>query len=224
MLFASMAFTLQGIIDNFVYVGGIKNTSSPKTKNFRLGVEKSTVVLNPEAQMEALNAAFVTIQEAKRDGKDIVVVCQKSALADEIQSLSQSFGFHYLTHKLPAGFITNFDTLFSTIKQMNEKKKFVSSDNFLKLTKKEQSMTKRHLTKIEKIYEGVKNLTKKPDLVVVVDGTALAGLIAEIELTRIPSVVLTATDFPKRWNVGQLAIINMQNQKSPTYVLQTLFS
>lgn len=219
-----MAFTLQGIIDNFVYVGGIKNTSSPKTKNFWLGIDKSTVVLNPEAQMEALNAAFVTIQEAKQAGKEIVVVCQKSALADTIQDLAQKFGFHYLTHKLPAGFLTNFDTLFSTIQQMNEKKKFVSSENFLKLTKKEQSMTKRYLAKIEKIYEGVRNVTKKPELVVVVDGTALAGLIAEIELTNTPSVVLSATDFPKRWNAGQLAIINMQNQKSPTYVLQTLFS
>jgi hypothetical protein len=39
---------------------------------------------------------------------------------------------------LPAGFLTNFDTLFSTIKQMNEKKAFIASENFSKLTKKEQ--------------------------------------------------------------------------------------
>lgn len=106
---------------------------------------------------------------------------------------------------------------------MNEKKAFVQSDNFSKLTKKEQSMTKRYLSKIEKIYEGVKNLTKEPDLVVVVDGDALGGLIHELEVSKIPSVVLAPTTFSKRWK-SNLAVINMQNQNSPTYVLETLFS
>ena len=219
-----MAFTLQGIIDNYVYVGGIKNTSSPKTKGFWKGSDKWSIVLDPEIQLKALNDVFLLVQQAKTSGKEIVVVCQKSSLADKIAALSQSFWFHYLTHKLPAGFITNFDTLFSTIKQMNEKKKFVVSDNFSKLTKKEQSMTKRHLAKIEKIYEWVKWLTKKPDLVVVVDGSALSWLIAELELTKTDSVVLSATDFPRWRDFWNLAVINMQNQMSPIYVLETMFS
>ena len=175
-------------------------------------------------QLTALNDAYLTVQEAKRDGKEIVVVCQKSWLSDTIAILGKSFGFHYLTHKLPAWFLTNFDTLFSTIQQMNEKKNFVMSDNFSKLTKKEQSMMKRYLWKIEKIYEGVKDLQKKPDLVIVVDGTALDGLVAELQTSKISNIVLASTSFSKRWNLGNLAVINMQNQKSPIYVLQTLFS
>jgi small subunit ribosomal protein S2 len=221
---ASMAFTLEGIIDNHVYVGGIKNTSSPKTKNFWLGTDQWTVILSPEAQLKALNDAYLTVQQAKQDGKEIVVVCQKSWLSESIASLAKSFGFHYLTHKLPAGFLTNFDTLFSTIQQMNEKKNFVMSDNFSKLTKKEQSMIKRYLGKIEKIYEGVKDLKKKPDLVVVVDGSALDGLVAELQITKTPNIVLASTSFSKRWSSGDFAVINMQNQKSPIYVLETLFS
>jgi ribosomal protein S2 len=73
-----MAFTIQGIVDNHVYVGGIKNTSSPKTKSFWTTVTNGTVVLNPEAQLKALNDVYVAVQEAKRDHKEIVVVCQKS--------------------------------------------------------------------------------------------------------------------------------------------------
>lgn len=219
-----MTFTLQGILDNYVYVGGIKNTSSPKTKNFWKNVVSWSVLLDPDAQLKALNDLYLVVQSAKQEGKEIVVVCQKSSLADSISSLANSFGFHYLTHKLPAWFITNFDTLFSTIKQMNEKRKFVLSDDFLKLTKKEQSMIKRHLAKIEKIYEWVKNLSQKPDLVVVVDWSSLSGLISELELTKTENIVLAATDFSRRWSHWNLAVINMQNQKSPLYVLEKLFS
>lgn len=219
-----MGFTIQGIVDNHVYVGGIKNTSSPKTKNFWTTVTNWTVVLNPEAQLKALNDIYVAVQEAKKDNKEIVVVCQKSWLSTFIADLAEKHKFHYLTHKLPAGFLTNFDTLFSTIQQMNERKKFIASDNFAKLTKKEQSMNKRHLAKIEKIYEWVKNLQRKPELVIVVDASMFDGLVSEISLSKIPSVLLASTDFPQRWDRGNLAVMNMQNQKSPMYVLETLFA
>lgn len=219
-----MAFTIQWIVDNHVYVGGIKNTSSPKTKSFWTNVSGGTVVLNPDAQLKALNDIYVAVQEAKRDNKEIVVVCQKSGLSDFIAKLAEKHQFHYLTHKLPAGFLTNFDTLFSTIQQMNERKKFIASDNFVKLTKKEQSMNKRHLAKIEKIYEGVKNLQRRPELVVVVDASMFDGLVSEITLSGVPSVLLASTDFPQRWDRGNLAVMNMQNQKSPMHVLETLFA
>ncbi len=219
-----MAFTIQGIVDNYVYVGGIKNTSNPKTKSFWTKVTNGTVVLNPDAQLKALNDIYVVAQEAKKENKEIVVVCQKSWLSDFIADLAEKHGFHYLTHKLPAGFLTNFDTLFSTIQQMNEKKKFIASENFIKLTKKEQSMNKRHLAKIEKIYEWVRNLSRKPELVIVVDASMFDGLVSEITLSKIPSILLASTDFPQRWDRGNLAIVNMQNQKSPMYVLETLFS
>lgn len=219
-----MAFTVQWIVDNFVYVGGIKNTSSPKTKKFWKEETNGTVVLDPETQVKALNDIYVTVQEAKKNNQEIVVVCQKSGLSDVIAGLAQKHGFHYLTNKLPAGFLTNFDTLFSTIKQMNEKKKFIASESFAKLTKKEQSMNKRHLAKIEKIYEGVKNLTRKPELVIVVDAAMFDGLVHEIEVSNTPSILLASTDFPKRWDRGNIAVLNMHNQKSPTYVLETLFA
>lgn len=83
---------------------------------------------------------------------------------------------------------------------MNERKKFISSESFAKLTKKEQSMNKRHLAKIEKIYEGVKSLSRRPELVIVVDGTMLAGLVNEIKVSGTPSVLLTSTDFPQWWD------------------------
>ena len=219
-----MAFTVEWIVDNFVYIGGIKNTSSPKTKKFWKQETNGTVVLDPEFQLKALNDIYVTVQEAKKNNQEIVVVCQKSWLADMIAELSEKHGFHYLTHKLPAGFLTNFDTLFSTIQQMNERKKFISSESFVKLTKKEQSMNKRHLAKIEKIYEGVKRLSRRPELVIVVDGTMLDGLVHEIEVSGTPSVLLTSTDFPKWWDRGNMAVVNLHNQKSPTYILETMFA
>lgn len=181
-------------------------------------------MLDPEIQLKVLNDLYVVVQEAKKENKEIVVVSQKSGLSDFIADLATKHGFHYLTHKLPAGFLTNFDTLFATIKQMNEQKQFIASESFTKLTKKEQSMKKRHLAKIEKIYEGVKNLKKEPELVVVLDAGYFDGLVNEIILSKTPSILLSSVDFPKRWDLGNMAVVNMHNQNSPQYILETLFA
>ena len=219
-----MTFTIQGIIDNYVCIGWVKNVCSPKTKMFWKTISQGVVLLDPEVQLKALQDAYLTVQEAKNAHKDIVVISLKSWLADHIATLAQKHQFHYLTHKLPSGFLTNFETLFATIQQMNEKRKFIASENFVRLTKKEQSMMKRQLAKIEKIYEWVKNLTKKPDLVIVIDGGMVADLMQEIWLTRTPSIVLASTDFPQ-WVAGtDTVIMNLHNQKAPIYVLDELFS
>lgn len=219
-----MTFTIQGIIDNYVCIGWVQNVSSPKTKMFWKSVNQGVVLLDPEVQLKALQDAYLAVQEAKNAHKDIVVISLKSWLADHIAALATKHNFHYLTHKLPSGFLTNFETLFATIQQMNEKKKFIASENFARLTKKEQSMMKRQLAKIEKIYEWVKGLTKKPDLVIVVDGGMVADLMDEIALTKTPNVILASTDFP-RWVAGNNTVImNLHNQKAPTYVLDELFA
>ena len=83
---------------------------------------------------------------------------------------------------------------------------------------------KRQLAKIEKIYEWVKDLGKKPDLVIVIDGGMVADLMQEIWLTKTPSIVLASTDFPQ-WVAGtDTVIMNLHNQKAPIYVLDELFS
>lgn len=219
-----MTFTLQWLQENFVNLGWIKNASNPKTKKFWKEQRNWNILLDEEVQLKALNDIYLTVQEAKKKNKEIVVVCQKSGLADMVASLAKQHKFHYFTHKVPAGFLTNFETLFSTIKDMNERRQFIKSESFMRLTKKERSMVERHLAKIEKIYEGVKDLSKKPDLVVVVDGTMLDGLVNEIRISKTPSVILASTGFSYRQADNQLAIVNLQNQKSPSYILETLFA
>lgn len=70
----------------------------------------------------------------------------------------------------------------------------------------------------------MKGLTKKPDLVVIVDGGMVADLMEEVRLTKTPNIVLASTDFPQ-WVAGtNTVIMNLHNQKAPTYVLDELFA
>ncbi len=78
----------------------------------KTGLEvKSTYVL----QLYSLTD-FEIYSKAKKAGKEILVICEKSLYTDEIAEMATSGGFHYLNYKVPAGFLTNFDTLITRIK------------------------------------------------------------------------------------------------------------
>lgn len=218
-----MSVTFEKIMQNHLHVGALKNESNPKTRKYWLGVDNGITVINPELIASQLDHAKKKIQEAKKAGKEVLVVCEKAMYASEIVALAASAWFHYLNTKLPAWFLTNFNTLITRIESMNEKKKFVLSDSYVKLTKKEQVMIKRELSKVEKIYEGVKWLKNKPDLVVVIDGSLTSGLVDELEITKIENIVLASTDFSRWWNEEDLLMMNMQSYKSLDYALHYIF-
>ena len=152
----------QDIINAKAFVGHPKNQSNPKTRDAWLGVYNKQVIFNPVVIEDQLNIARKAIQDAKKDNKDVLVICEKELFKEEIATLAENAGIHYLNHKVPAGVLTNFDTLLSRVRSLQEMRAYVESESFSTLTKKEQSMKKRALEKIEKVYKGVVNLRKIP--------------------------------------------------------------
>lgn len=182
------------------------------------------MIIDPESIVEQLESTKAKIAEAKKAKKQILVVCEKDMYAEEIATMAKKAGFHYLNQKLPAGFLTNFSTLTKTIGSMNEKKKYVASEAFSRLTKKEQVMITRDLAKIERIYEGVKNLKAKPDLVVVIDGSLSKGIVKELAKTKIDNVVLASTDFDIWWDESSLLMMNMQSYTALDFAMKYIFA
>ncbi len=219
-----MSVTTDAVIKNHLHIGALTKESNPKTRKFWLGADNGITIINPELVTEQLDNAKKKVAEAKKAGKQILVVCEKTMYSEELATLSSKAGFHYLNQKLPAGFLTNFNTLIQRIDSMNEKKKFVKSDSYTRLTKKEQVMIKRDLAKVERIYEGVKWLKKKPDLVILVDGNLTKWLVAELEITGIDNVILASTDFNKWWNENSLVMMNMQSYQAVDFALHYIFS
>ncbi len=211
------------IIKAKVYVWQPKNKSNPKTSDAWLGVYNNTVVFNPEIIEEQLVSAKALVSDAKKSKKEILVICEKTLYKEELEALSEKVWFHYLNHKVPSGVLTNFDTLLSRVKSLKALRDFVGSSSFDSLTKKEQSMKRRELAKVEQVYKGVVNLRKKPDLVIIVDGQYMGKFVLEIQKLKSDAVVLASSDFNK-WIDQQVVMCNVNSFDSIDYVLKYLLS
>lgn len=219
-----MTVSNQQIIDAQVHVGTLKRDAHPKTKTHWQEIVNGVVVLNPDLIAKHLENARNKIQAAKAAKKGILVVCEKKMYADELESLWAKHGVFYLNYKVPAGFLTNFDTLIKRIKSLNEMQAFMNSESFLALTKKEKLVYKRKFDRVNKVYKGVKNLEKKPDLVVVIDGKMLAKFVDELNKQKdVERIIVTSSDFDDYIKEDDI-IANMLSYKSLDFVLRYILS
>lgn len=219
-----MSLTTEQVQKHYLHVAALKNESSPKTRNFWDKVVNGIVTLDPAMIVEGLERARTKIQAAKAAKKSILVVCNKSMYTDELIDLATKQGFHFLNDKIPGGFITNFKTLTRRIRDLNRQLLFLDSEDFLRLTKKEQVANKRDVAKIEKIYGGVKGLRDEPDLVVVVDGASMTNLLHEVTKKQLDNIVICSTDFAQSRDKEKLVVANMKGYQSINFILQYLFS
>jgi len=182
------------------------------------------VVLNPEIIVQQLENAKKKIQTVKKEGKSVLVVCEKKMYAEEVEKLAEKAGVHYLNYKTPAGFLTNFDTLKTRVASMNKMVMFLQSEEFESLTKKEQLVHKRKLSRVQKMYKGIQKLDKKPDLVVVVDGYMMGSFLNELSKQKSESIIIASSNFARWRDEKSLVMANVLSYKSVDFVLQYLLS
>ncbi len=219
-----MSVTVKQIVDAQVHIGTLKSEAHPKTRDYRVDVINNIVVLNPEMIAAQLENAKKKIQDAKKNGKSVLLVCEKKMYADEIKKLGEKYDVSYLAHKAPGGFVTNFDTFKARIGSMNKMSEFIGTDAFESLTKKEQMIHKRKLARAQKVYEGVKSLSANPDLVIVVDGSMMENFIREVNAKEnINTIVIASTNYNKYlWENDIIA--NMLSYKSIDFVMNYILS
>ena len=219
-----MSISSKDIVDAQLHIGTLKNEAHPKTNKYWAEVVNGLVVINPETIQQQLETAKAKVQKAKQEGKEILVVSEKKMFAEDLEKLWAQYGVNYLNYKVPGGFLTNFDTLKKRIESMNSMERFLETDAYRALTKKEQLVYKRKLARVFKIYKWVKDLSKKPDLVIVVDAVMMDNFVAEVAKQKLDSIMICGTNFKRWWPEESMIVANINSHKALDTILKTILS
>jgi len=214
---------VEWLITNKVYIWTTRSKFFPKvTEKSTLGVVNKEIVIDPSTTAEMLLSAKEKIKSFKDAGKNILLVLDKEVFREDVEEICNSSNILFLNNKIPSWLFTNFSTFSKSIGAMNNLKKLISSDKFAKLTKKEQLITKRNLSKFELVYKGVTNLRKVPDLVIVVDAEYNAWVIKELEIAKIEYIAIANTDLSRWLSTDNLIVANTNSYESVMYMLNYL--
>lgn len=183
------------LIDAGVHFGHRSSRWNPKMKPFIFGKRNLIHIVDIRETIRGLLRAKKFISQVVADGSDVLFVGTKRQARDTIQRESQRCNMHYVVERWLGGTLTNFRTIRSRLKRLEELEELVVSPQFeTAFSKKMQSTQQRELTKIKRNLDGIRRMNRLPGVLVVVDVRKETNAVREARMLSIPTVCLIDTD------------------------------
>ncbi len=186
--------TIKDLLEAGVHFGHKKRRWNPKMARFIFAEREGIHIIDLRKTIQQLEKAYKRVAEVAANGGDILFVCTKRQGKDIVADEAQRAGVFYMTERWPGGTLTNFQTIRSRIERMKELERMKEEGDFQRLPKKEAALLEKELGKLQKVFGGIKDMEKLPDLVFVIDIVHEDIAVHEANKLGIPIVALVDTN------------------------------
>jgi small subunit ribosomal protein S2 len=168
---------------------------NPKMKPYIYGKRNAIHIIDIRETLRGLLYAQQFLSRVVAGGADILFVGTKRQARETVEQQTARCGMHYVTERWLGGTLTNFRTIRSRLKRLEELEELVGSPRWdTGYSKKMQSTLSRELRKIQRNLNGIRNMTRLPGALVVVDVRKEVNAVREAQSLGIPTVCLMDTD------------------------------
>ncbi|HAF07589.1 MAG: 30S ribosomal protein S2 [bacterium] len=189
-----MQITIEELLKCGVHFGHKTERWNPKMKPFIFSSRNGIYIIDLLKTLEQLKKASEFVKEKVANGGQVIFVGTKKQAKDIIEIEAKNCNSFYINERWLGGLLTNFSTVKKTIDKLKESEAKLKNGEYDKLTKKERSMKEREIEKLSKFFSGIKDMTKLPDLMFVVDTKKHKIAINEANLMGIPIIALVDTN------------------------------
>lgn len=152
-----------------VHFGHKASKVHPKIKPYLFGARNAVHVFDLEKTAEKLKEALVFIQQLIAEEKTLLLVGTKVQIRELVKEFAKECSLPFVSERWLGGTFTNFETIKKRIDYFKDLEVKKTSGELEKYTKKERAMMDRELHNLEIKVGGIKELTKIPDAVFVLD-------------------------------------------------------
>ncbi|HWK19444.1 MAG TPA: 30S ribosomal protein S2 [Microbacteriaceae bacterium] len=187
--------TIRQLLDSGVHFGHQTRRWNPKMKRFIFTERSGIYIIDLQQSLGYIDKAYDFVKETVAHGGTILFVGTKKQAQEVIAEQAQRVGQPYVNERWLGGLLTNFQTISKRLARMKELEEIdfddVAGSTF---TKKELLLKKRELTKLHKSLGGIRNLTKAPSAIWVVDTKKEHLAIDEARKLGIPVIGILDTN------------------------------
>lgn len=176
------------------HFGHKKERSHPKAKPYVYTLREGIYIIDLAKTQQGLEDALNFISQLVKEGMTILFVGTKPQAIESIEEAAKTTAMPYIVSRWPGGLLTNFETVQQNLKQLNTMETKLASDEYASLTKKEKRIMAEKIRKANETLGGVREMTKLPDALFVVDAMAEATAIQEAYRLGIPIVAICDTN------------------------------
>ncbi len=185
---------VKDMLEAGVHFGHRTSRWNPKMRPYIYGRRNLIHIIDIKETVRGLLRASRYLQKVAANGSLVLFVGTKRQAAEPVMDAAAACGMPYVSERWLGGTLTNFRTVRSRLKRLEELEQIESSGELATYSKKRQSTLRRELKKIKRNLEGIRHMNRLPEAVVVIDPKNEKNCIHECRLLGVKIVSLIDTD------------------------------
>lgn len=198
-----MELDYTNMIEAGVHFGHQKKRWNPKFKAYLYKHMHGISIIDLERTQACLQKACEFLTEQVENGANVLLVGTKKQAQEIVREVGQATSMPFCSNRWLGGCLTNFETVKASLAKYQRFLQMEESGELNKLPKKESAAIRREMVRMHRSFEGILHMTKRPDVLLVVDAKHEAIAIHEAKRLGIPVIGIadtnsdpTVLDFP----------------------------
>jgi small subunit ribosomal protein S2 len=189
-----MQVTIKQLLEAGVHFGHQTQKWNPKMAPYIFTQRNDIHIIDLQKAMKGLKAAYSFVRDVATNGGKVLFVGTKKQVQDVVQEEAQACGAFYITKRWLGGTLTNLITIRKSIAKLQEIEEMERAGKFEYLTKKEVSLLKKEQYRLQKLLDGIRDMTEYPQAVFIVDTKKERIAVLEARRLHIPIVAIVDTN------------------------------
>ena len=161
--------SMKQLLEAGVHFGHQTRRWNPKMAPYIFTERNGIHIIDLQKSVGKLDEAYKAVSEIVAQGGTILFVGTKKQAQDAVKTEAERCGMYFVNERWLGGMLTNFRTIQSRIKRLREIERMSEDGTFDVLPKKEVIGLRKEWDKLEKNLGGIKDMTRIPDAIFVVD-------------------------------------------------------
>ncbi|SHK39975.1 30S ribosomal protein S2 [Thermocrinis minervae] len=184
--------SMRELLEAGVHFGHSKSRWNPKMAPYLYGVRNGIHIIDLNKTVVYLDQAYHFVADSVAQGAEVLFVGTKKQAKDVIKEEAERAGVHYVNERWVGGLLTNFRTVRKSILRLLTLERMEADGVFDVLPKKEVRDLRRKMERLRKLYGGIINMKRVPDIIWVVD--TVREHIAVTEAKKLGITVVAVAD------------------------------
>src|SRR4051794_35373771 len=186
--------TMKQLLDSGVHFGHQTRRWNPKMKRYILTERNGIYIIDLQQTLSYIDRAYEFVRETVAHGGTIMFVGTKKQAQEAIAEEAGRVNMPYVNQRWLGGMLTNFQTVHKRLQRLKELESMEQTGGFEGRTKKEILMLTREKDKLEKTLGGIRDMSKVPSAVWIVDTKKEHIAVGEARKLGIPVVSILDTN------------------------------
>jgi small subunit ribosomal protein S2 len=208
------------LLEAGVHYGHQTKRWNPKMRDFILEEKNSIYIIDLSITVEQLARAAAYLGESVNAGGKILFVGTKKQAQEAVKEAAEATGQFFVNQRWLGGTLTNLQTIRRSVARLRQFDELEKTPAFARMNKQETSALRREAGKLRRNLEGIMDMERLPDALVVIDTNREEIAVAEATRLKIPVVAIVDTncdpekiDYPIAGNDDAIRSIRVILQK-----------